>query len=511
MKKPLGKVYLVGAGPGDPGLITRKGWRLLKEADLIIYDHLVNLSLLAAIRQEAKTVNVGKQVGKKILEQQEINELLIREAKGGRMVVRLKGGDPFLFGRGGEEAQALAGKGIPFEVVPGVTSAIAAPAYAGIPVTHRGLASSLAVVTGHEDPGKGAAAVNMGAIARSVDTVVCLMGVGRMDTLVEEMLLSGKSPETPVAIVERGTHPHQKVVEGTLSTILVEAGKAGVRPPAVIVVGAVVKLRSITAWFEYLPLAGKTIVVTREQGQAFAFADSLEQAGARVILFPTIEITPPKSFREIDRVLSKLKEYHYIVFTSANGVKAFLSRLQMLKRDIRCLAGITLAALGAVTAEALRSCGLYPKIVPPVFTSGGLVAALKQEEMRGKKVLLFRSQIAGDLLPRRLKRMGAEVEEVSGYIIRNPRPNPAGLKQLLKKGAVDLITFTSPSTFTNFVSLMGGEPIAELLGGTRVAAIGPVTKKEIRGAGIKVAITAPSHTVAGLLDAIAAYYRAPKP
>jgi uroporphyrinogen III methyltransferase/synthase len=510
MKKPIGKVYLVGAGPGDPGLMTMKGWRLLKEADVIIYDHLANNRLLDDIRKETQRVNVGKQVGKKILEQQEINKLLIREAKRGKVVIRLKGGDPFMFGRGGEEAQALTDKGIPFEVVPGITSAIAAPAYAGIPLTHRGCASSVAVVTGHEDPAKEVMVVNFKKIAQSVDTTVCLMGVGRMDTILEQIRMSGKSPETPVAIVERGTYAHQKVVEGTLNTILSKARKAGVKPPAVIVVGEVVKLRSTNAWFESLPLVGKTIVVTRAQEQAGPTINSLEQAGARVILFPTIEITAPKSFRAVDRTLHTLEEYRYIVFTSTNGVKAFLNRMHLLKKDIRCLTGITLAALGEVTAQALREYGLYPKIVPSAFTSRQLAAAFKKEDVCGKKVLLFRSHIAGDLLPRQLQKMGARVEEVSGYTIRNPRPNPAKLKQLFKNGHVDLITFTSPSTFTNFVSLMKGEPIVQLLKRTMVAAIGPVTKKEITSSGIKVAITASSHTVPSLVDAITAYYRAKK-
>ena len=236
MKKSAGKVYLVGAGPGDPGLMTMKGWRLIREADVIIYDHLVNDRLLDDIREETHMINVGKQVGKKILEQQEINKLLIREARKGKVVIRLKGGDPFIFGRGGEEAQALAGKGIPFEVVPGITSAIAAPAYAGIPLTHRGAASSVAIVTGHEDPAKEVTAVNFKHIAQSVDTIVCLMGVGKMEIIIDRIRKGGKSPETPAAIVERGTYAHQKVVEGTLKDILAKARKAGVKPPAVIVV-----------------------------------------------------------------------------------------------------------------------------------------------------------------------------------------------------------------------------------------------------------------------------------
>ena len=510
MKKSAGKVYLVGAGPGDPGLMTMKGWRLIREADVIIYDHLVNDRLLDDIREETHMINVGKQVGKKILEQQEINKLLIREARKGKVVIRLKGGDPFIFGRGGEEAQALAGKGIPFEVVPGITSAIAAPAYAGIPLTHRGAASSVAIVTGHEDPAKEVTAVNFKKIAQSVDTIVCLMGVGKMEIILDRIRKGGKSPETPAAIVERGTYPHQKVVEGKLKDILSKSRKAGVKPPAVIVVGEVAQLRTTIAWFESLPLAGKTVVVTRAREQAGPFIDALEQAGARVIPFPTIEITMPKGLKAVDGALGTIKEYNYIVFTSVNGVTAFLSHMHRLQKDIRCLDGSTIAALGEMTAQVLRKHLLFPKIVPTTFTSKHLAGEFKREALTGKRVLLFRSEIANDVLPRQLRSMGAQVTEVSGYTIRKPRVPTAKVKQLFKNGAIDLITFTSPSTFTNFVSLMKGEPVKQLLQGTRVAAIGPVTKKEIVQHGVRVAVTAAPHTVPHLLEDIIAYYRSKK-
>jgi len=507
MKKSPGKVYLVGAGPGDPGLITVKGLRCLNEADVIVYDHLINDRFLDDAPVTTKKINVGKQVGKKVLEQKEINKLLVKEARCGKTVVRLKGGDPFLFGRGGEEAETLVESGIPFEIVPGVTSAIAAPAYAGIPPTHRGLASSVAIVTGHEDPAKEAMAVNFKKIALSVDTIVCLMGVGKMGTIVDQIQKGGRSPETPAAVVERGTYPHQRVVEGKLKNILSKARKAGIKPPAVIVVGEVAQLRNTLAWFESRPLAGKTIVITRAKEQAGPFADSLEQAGARVILFPTIEIGIPKGLNAIDKALESTNEYDYIVFTSANGVKAFISHLRRLKKDIRCLNGTVIAALGEITAQVLREHLLFPKIVPATFTSRNLASEFKREKLTGKRVLLFRSQIANDILPRQLQRMGAQVKEVSGYTIRKPRVSTQQVKGLLKKGEIDLITFTSPSTFSNFVSLMGGESVKQLLKGTRLAAIGPVTKKEISKHGMRVAITAASHTVPHLVEDIIAYYK----
>ena len=510
MNKSRGKVYLVGAGPGDPELITAKGLRCLKEADVIIYDHLINDRFLNDAPTKTEKVNVGKQVGKKVLEQKEINRLLIKEARKGKTVVRLKGGDPFIFGRGGEEAEALAHSSIPFEVVPGVTSAVAAPAYAGIPLTHRGVASSVAIVTGHEDPAKEVAAVNFKKIAQGVDTIVCLMGVGKMELIIDQIRKGGKSPETPAAIVERGTYAHQRVVEGRLKDIFSKAKKAGVKPPAVIVVGEVTQLRNTIAWFESLPLTGKTIMVTRAKEQAGPFVDSLEQAGARVIPFPTIEIAMPKRLRAIDEVLGTLKKYNYLVFTSVNGVNAFLSHMHRLKIDIRCLDGITIAALGEMTAQVLRQHLLFPRIVPATFTSKHLAGEFKREKLTGKQVLLFRSEIANEILPRQLSRMGAQVKEVSGYTIRKPRVPTAQVKQLFKNGSIDLITFTSPSTFTNFISLMGGKPVKQLLKGTKVAAIGPVTKKEIVQHGVRVAVTATTHTVPHLAEDIITYYRAKK-
>jgi uroporphyrinogen III methyltransferase/synthase len=336
------------------------------------------------------------------------------------------------------------------------------------------------------------------------------MGVGKMESIVDQIRKGGKSPETPAAIVERGTYAHQRVVEGNLKDILSRARKAGVKPPAVIVVGEVTQLRNTIAWFESLPLAGKTVVVTRAREQAGPFIDSLEQAGARAIPFPTIEIALPKGLKAVDEALGRIKEYNYIVFTSVNGVTAFLSHMHRLQKDIRCLDGCAIAALGEMTAQALRKHLLFPKIVPTTFTSRHLARQFKREALTGKKVLLFRSEIANDILPGQLRRMGAQVTEVSGYTIRKPRVPTAKVKQHFRNGDIDLITFTSPSTFTNFVSLMGGEPVKQLLQGTRVAAIGPVTKKEIVQHGVRVAVTAAPHTVPHLVEEIIAYYRSKK-
>lgn len=507
MKTSMGKAYIIGAGPGDPGLMTVKGLHLLKIADVIVYDHLVNQNLLDYAKKEAKKIDAGKQTGKKILEQQEINKLLVQEAKKGKFVVRLKGGDPFIFGRGGEEVEALAQHGVPFEVVPGVTSAVAAPAYAGIPLTHRGLASSVALVTGHEDPSKKIASVDFKKIAQSVDTLVCLMGVGKIDDIIKQINESGKSPEARVAIIEQGTYSTQRVMHGTLKDILPKARKARLKPPAVIVVGEVVGLRQTNAWFESLPLFGKTVVVTRAKKQAQPFINLLEQAGAHVVSFPTIEVVAPDSLKSMDKGINCIKEYDYLVFTSANGVEPFISRMRRLRKDIRSLNGIKIAAIGEMTAHALREYFLYPEIVPETFTSECLAEEFKKEGIRGKHVLLIRSKLANDILPRQLKRMGAKVDEVSAYTVQKADVDTKKIKQLFMNREINLISFTSPSTFNGFVSLMKGESVAKLLKGVKVAAIGPVTKKAITGQGIKVAVTATKHTVPGLVDAILAHYQ----
>ncbi len=510
MSASPGKVYIVGAGPGDPGLITLKAMRLIGEADVIVYDHLVNQRILRYAQTRAILIDAGKQAGHRMLEQGEINLLLVKEARRGRTVVRLKGGDPFIFGRGGEECEALAVRGIPFEVVPGVTSAVAAPAYAGIPLTHRACASSVALVTGHEDPAKKTGMVDLQKLARAVDTLVCLMGVGTMDQMVRELQAGGARPDMPVAVIEQGTYPHQRVVEGTLGTIIPRVKLKHIRPPAVMVVGKVAQLRGRIAWFESLPLSNKTMVITRAEDQADTLADLLEQAGARVICFPTIEIGPPRSYGKLDDALQRAHNYDYLVFTSVNGVHAFVSRMRFLKIKRERLCGVTIAVLGEMTAQALRMHGITPGIVPAVFTSRNLAAAFRGEQMRGKKVLLVRSDIAGVLLPRAFKKMGALVEEVSGYRITKPRVKNGEMKRIFEQERVDCITFTSPSTFVNFLSLMKGTPVKPILKKTAVAAIGPVTRREIVKHGIKVSITASPHTIPALAKAIIAYCGAKK-
>ncbi|MBW1992326.1 MAG: uroporphyrinogen-III C-methyltransferase, partial [Deltaproteobacteria bacterium] len=341
-----GKVYLVGAGPGDPGLITVKGLQLLHRAEVIIYDQLASPDLLTAARPEAQLIYVGKKAGAHALPQEDINRLLIDKAREGKTVVRLKGGDPFVFGRGGEEAEALAAAGIPFEVVPGVTAAVAVPACAGIPVTHRGLASLVTLVTGHEDPAKPESAIPWDILARTQGTLVFLMGVKNLAENCRRLLEGGRAPHTPAAVIQSGTLPDQRTVTGTLADIAAKAREADLRPPAVLVVGEVVALRERLNWWETRPLWGRVAVVTRTREQASALVELLAEAGARCLEVPTLEILPPEDFSPLDAALERLPEYDWIIFTSANGVKAFMARLFDRKLDVRALGQAKLAAIG---------------------------------------------------------------------------------------------------------------------------------------------------------------------
>ncbi|MCX7918559.1 MAG: uroporphyrinogen-III C-methyltransferase, partial [bacterium] len=362
--KNFGKVYLVGAGPGDPGLITVKGLECIKTADVIIYDYLANPKLLAYARPETELIYVGKKAGEHTLPQEEINALLIKKAHAGKTVCRLKGGDPTVFGRGGEEAEVLVQAGILFEFVPGVTSAIAVPAYAGIPVTHREYTSDFAVITGHEVPTKGSSSINWAHLATSVGTLIFLMGVGNLPLIVTQLLKHGRPKRTPVAIIRHGTTPKQETIVGTLADIAEKAKQNQFKPPAVIIVGDVVKLRDKLNWFESNPLFGKRILVTRTRSQASEFVRVLESFGAEVIEFPTIEIIPPSNWRPLDKAIRNLANYDWVIFTSVNGVTYFFQRLAEKNLDSRLFRTARIAAIGPATAEALKEKGLIPDIVP---------------------------------------------------------------------------------------------------------------------------------------------------
>ncbi len=501
-----GKVYFVGAGPGNVGLLTLRALECLRKAHVIVYDRLVNEQVLTFADPQAKRVYAGKAAGNHALSQREISRLLVDEAEKGKTVVRLKGGDPFIFGRGGEEAEEVASREIPFEVVPGVSSASGAPGYAGIPLTHRRLASSVAFVTGHEDPSKGKSRVPLEAIFRHVETLVVLMGVSNLPSIIARLLRSGRSPSTPVAVIQDGTLPQQQTVAGTLEDIVDRCRKKAIRPPAILVAGGVAGLREKLSWFERLPIFGRRIVVTRAFDQVHGLASLLYERGARPYALPTIEVRPPHSYRDLDRKLALAGRYDYILFTSVNGVQHFFERLAALGRDVRSLGNARLGAIGPKTKAALERYFLHVEVMPDEFCSAGLVKALKKKRLKGKKILLPRSRKASSFLPGELRHRGARVDEVTAYDIRKPPAASPEVRRLLLRGDADCVTFTSPSTFANFLSFFTAHELASFMPQLTVAAIGPVTEKAILKAGYPVHIVPEQYTLPSLADAIEGYF-----
>jgi len=518
-----GKVYLVGAGPGDPGLLTLKGAECLRHADVVVYDRLVDPRLLALARPGAEMLYAGKVPGRKPgpepgpgtwggepatgegrLDQDAITRLLVQKAQEGKVVVRLKGGDPFVFGRGGEEGGTLRDAGIPFEVVPGITSAIAVPAYAGIPVTHRGVATSFAVVTGHEDPTKAESQVAWARLAQAVDTIVVLMGVQELPRIVELLLSGGRGADTPAAVIEQGTRPVQRTVTGTLADIVTKARAADIRPPAITVVGDVVRQRDHLRWFDNRPLFGKRVLVTRARTQASALVELLAAQGAEPVELPAIGIEPAKDTAALDRAAASVSDYQWVVFTSANGADAFFARLHALGRDARAFGAAKVCAIGPATADALARHGVRADLVPPEFVSDAVVAALAKAGVAGAKVLLSRADIAGDALVRGLAGLGARVTQVAAYRTVAPEESSAVAQRLLKDGPIDVATFTSSSTVTNLLALLGNDLTP--LRGAVIACIGPVTAKTAREAGLTVDVEAKEHTVPGLVKALMEHF-----
>jgi uroporphyrinogen III methyltransferase/synthase len=503
MKK--GIVYLVGAGPGDPGLLTRKGLDCLARADVVIYDHLIDRSLPDAAPSAAEKIYAGKEAAKHALKQEEINRLLVSKAKEGKCVVRLKGGDPFVLGRGGEEAEALRQEGVLFKIVPGVTSAVAVPAYAGIPVTHRGTASSFAVITGHEDPRKTASSLDWEKLALGADTLVFLMGLKNLPLIVSELKKHGRSADTPAAVIQDGTLPGQKTVTGTLKNIIARAKKQSLAPPAVIVVGEVVRLRDRLAWFDSRPLSGKRVLVTRARRQAGALSKLLSERGARPVELPAIDIKPIDGNKKLDRAITNLIRYHWVLFTSANGVEAFFNRLRDRGRDARALGDLKIGAIGPATADALRERGIIADFVPEVYTSEGVIAGLRRKKVSGQRLLLPRANIADKELVKGLKGLEVKVEEVAVYRTVPPAEDIAAAKKLLRGEGIDIVTFTSSSTVNNLLAAFHGDLSG--MKNIKVACIGPKTAATAAKAGLKVDIMATESTVPGLVDAIEEYFQ----
>jgi uroporphyrinogen III methyltransferase/synthase len=503
-----GVVYLVGAGPGDPGLLTLRGGELLVTCDAIVYDALANPALLALASaverdQPVELHDVGKRGGAADSSRQaEINELLVRLARQGKRVVRLKGGDPFVFGRGGEEAQALAAAGARFEVVPGVTAGIAAAAYAGIPVTHRGVATSVTLVTGHEDPSRDESGTDWSALARVGGTIVLYMGVKTLPGIVEALVAGGLSDDTPAAVVQWGTHPHQRTVSATLATLCDTVAREKLSAPVITIIGDVVALRDEIAWFDKRPLFGRRIVVTRARSQAASLSDRLAAAGAEVIEVPATRIEPldPAPLRA---AIARLKNFTWVAFTSQNAVRFFWDELRAAGLDARALAGAKVASVGPATAHALLARGLAVDVAPDRFVAEALLDALRgRRDVKGARVLYATAEGARETLQLGLEELGAIVERVDLYRSVLDGAGAEQLKERMSKESVDLVTFTSASSVTNFVDAVGRDLVRQ----APAASIGPVTSQAARAAGLDVVVEATESTIPGLVDAVVDYF-----
>ena len=499
--KNKGMVYLVGAGPGDPGLITVKGRECVQKADVIVYDRLAGGGILSHARKDAELIYVGKGPERHTLRQEEINALLVEKASSGKTVTRLKGGDPFVFGRGGEEAEALHRAGIVFEIVPGITSAVAVPAYAGIPVTHRGIASGFSVITGNEDPGKEGSDIDWPGLAGVTGTLVFLMGMGNLPLIADQLIKNGKPRETPVAVIMWGTRSNQKTLVARLDDVATRAEAEGFRNPSVILVGDVVALRESLNWFEKKPLFGCRVLVTRSREQASVLSEAIEGLGGEAVEFPTIQIEEPEDYGPLDSAI-EAADYRWIIFTSANGVIYFFNRMFKLEKDIRDLKGVSICAIGPKTREALEGYGIRVEYVPSEYRAEEIAAGLKGKIGPGERVLLPRADIARKALAEMLVAEGALVDEVVAYRTVAGGGGREMVRDSLEKKEINYITFTSSSTVKNFVDLLGEKDPAGLIEGVRVACIGPVTADTARSLGIKVDIEARSYTIDGLVEAI---------
>src|SRR6202171_5986743 len=498
----VGRCFLVGAGPGDLGLVTLRAKECIEQADVIVYDYLANPEMLSWARDDAEIIYVGKRAGEHALGQQKINVLLVERARAGKQVVRLKGGDPFVFGRGAEEASAIVDAGIEFEIVPGITSAIAGPAYAGIPVTDRAENSHVTFFTGHEDPSKTKSAIDYAALAKLGGTQVMLMGVERIEAIAREMMANGVRSDLPVALVRWATTGRQETLTGTLENIARRAVEAAFEAPAVAVFGDVVALRKDLNWYEHRPLSGKRIGGTRTRNQAAALTTQLRALGADVFELPTIRIEPPTDLREFAELVQDAHGYDWIVFTSPNGVDAFFEIFYKLYDDAREIGAVKIAAIGPATAQRVKDFHLHVDLQPEEFVAEAIVREFQKEGgVENLRILLARAEKARDVLPRELSKLGAIVDEAFAYrTVPETRDVTGARRRLLEEGA-DLITFTSSSTVENFLAL--GLPWPK---GMQVASIGPVTSKTARDGGLKVDVEARRHDIEGLVEAIRNFF-----
>ena len=498
-----GMVYLVGAGPGDYRLISIKAVDCLKMADVVVYDRLADDRILQWAPDDAEYIYVGKASSNHTMKQEDINQLLVDKAAEGKCVVRLKGGDPFVFGRGGEEGLLLQQNGLPFEIVPGITSAISVPAYAGIPVTHRAVATSFAVVTGHEDPTKSKSNMRWEHLSTGVDTLVFLMGVANLPHITKKLIENGRPADTPAAVIRWGTKPEQRVLMTTVGTAAEDVAKAQLKPPAIFIVGEVVRLREKLQWFDEPkthPLFGKTVLVTRARSQASKLTARLEQLGAKVIETPAIRLeAPADAYKALDEAIARLADYQWLIFTSANGVERFFDRLLAAGKDARALGYANLAAIGTATAEKLKQYGLVADVIPQEFRAEGIIEALKGKLPPHAKILLPRAQEAREILPEKLRELGAAVDVAPAYQTVCGDVDGEALREQLAGGVIDLVTFTSSSTVRNLIQILGS---AAPLQTVKTACIGPVTADTARQNGVEPDMVADTYTIDGLVETI---------
>jgi len=496
-------VFLVGAGPGDPGLLTLRAAEVLESTEVLLYDALAGDEVVAMAPAACERIYVGKRAGEHAMPQGEIERLMIAKAQAGCRVARLKGGDPFVFGRGGEEAQALVAAGVPFEIVPGVSSLYAAPAYAGIPITHREYAASFTVATGHEDPGKAVSSLDWAKLADPARTLVLLMATANLREIASELIAHGLAPTTPVAVVQDGTRPSQRTVLGRLDSIADDVAAAEIGAPAVVVIGAVAALRTQLRWFDTGALFGKRVLITRAGEQSGEFARALLARGAQPVLAPTIAIVPVDDTSAAERAFQDLTSYSWLVFTSQNGVDAFFAQLAAGKRDARSIGRAKVAAIGERTAARLRTWGVIADLVPAEFISEEIAQEVIARGSAGDRVLLYRAQEARDVLPQMLQEAGLTVTIVAAYT--TVIPPDAHFAQKISEA--DVLTFTSASTVRGFVALLGDRIApSQAANGKCIACIGPITASAAAQAGLNVDVVAPVHTTVGLLDALEIYY-----
>ena len=499
----MANVFLVGAGPGDPGMLTLRAKEIIESCDIMIYDYLANADFLKWCKPDCEILYVGKKGGDHTLPQDKINELIVDRARSGKIVCRLKGGDPYVFGRGGEEGEELVEAGIDFEVVPGITAGVAAAAYAGIPVTHRDHTTSVCFITGHEDPTKEESGNNWSVYGQSNSTLVFYMGVGNLPMIAENLMKNGRAADTPVALVRWGTRCNQTSFVSTLERVAKEAEERRWKAPSIIVVGGVCGLHDKLGWFEKRPMLGKGVIVTRAREQASGLVKTLTDLGACVHEFPTIAVEPLDDYEAVETAILQLARYQWVVFTSVNGVKFFWQQLAAAGLDSRIFCGMQIAAIGPATADALRERGINPDFVPEKYVAEHVVAGLLERGIQGSDVLIPRAKVAREVLPEELKKAGCNVTVLPVYETRLVQASGDEIVEAMKAGSIRYVTFTSSSTVENFFDLVDPD-VFRTFSGVKIASIGPVTSQTIAKLGFTPDIEAEDYTIPGLVEALLA-------